>query len=109
MHGSEGTHPLVVVALDPSDEAQHREDLRLYLKGDVEFLDNVVHAQGHAGPGPEHHHGGLEADGVVAAVVDDDLGDELDGPAHGAQRAEHVCGCRNVHNSLKCLGVDDEG
>lgn len=65
------------MALNPGDEGEEREDLRLDLQGDVEGLHDVVDAERHAGPGPPHHHGGLQAGGVVAAVVDDYLGDEL--------------------------------
>lgn len=47
------------------------------MEGKVEGGGDVVDAEGHACPGPEHHHGGLEAGCVVAAVVDDDLGYQL--------------------------------
>lgn len=70
-------YPLIVVALDPGHQAQKGQDLGLDAQGDVEVLDDVVDAQRHTGPGPEHHHGGLEAGRMMAAVVDDDLRDEL--------------------------------
>lgn len=66
-----------MVALDPRHEREEGEDLRLDLQRDVEGLHDVVDAERHAGPGPPHHHGRLQAGGVVASVVDDDLGDEL--------------------------------
>lgn len=66
-----------MVALDPRHEREEGEDLRLDLQGHVEGLHDVVDAERHAGPGPPHHHGGLQAGGVVASVVDNDLGDEL--------------------------------
>ena len=74
----------VVVALSPSDQGEKGEDLGLDSERDVERLADVVYAEGDAGGGPEEHHGGLEASGVVATVVEEDLGEELDGPAEGA-------------------------
>lgn len=71
------TYTFIVVALNPRDETQQRQDLRLNTQRNVELLDDVVHAQRHAGPCPKHHHRGLKASCIMAAIVDNDLGDEL--------------------------------
>ncbi len=68
----------VVIALRPSHQREEGEDLGLDPQRDVEGLADVLDAEGDAGGGPQEHHSGLEAGGVVAAVVDEDLGQELD-------------------------------
>ena len=71
------TYLFVVVALNPSHQTETRQDLWLYSQGDVELSCDVVDAKRDASPGPKHHHGRLEANGIVATIVDDDLRDEL--------------------------------
>lgn len=68
---------MVVEALNPSCETQKREDLGLDLQGNVEVFNDVVDTQWNAGPGPQHHHRRLKTGGIMAAIVDDNLWDEL--------------------------------
>jgi hypothetical protein len=103
-----GIHSVVVHALRPSDEAQRSQDLRLDLQSRVEVVRYIEYAERHARYCPEEHHTCVQAWGIsfpfsfrhhsqpsqykframgltsrmVPAVVDDNLGDELDGPAH---------------------------
>lgn len=68
-------HLVVIKALDPRDEAQRGQDLRLDLQRDAKFGGDVVRAERDAGTGPEEHHRRLQACGVVPPVIDDDLRD----------------------------------
>lgn len=69
--------PVVIAALCPSDKAEQGQDLWLDAQGNIKLLSDVVDAQGHASPGPEHHHGWLKANGVVTPVVHNYLRDQL--------------------------------
>lgn len=71
------SYSFVVVALDPSDETQKRQDLRLYPQGDVELFDDVVHAQRHTRPCPEHHHRWLKTRCIMSSIINDDLRNQL--------------------------------
>ena len=55
----------VVAALALRDKAQQSEDVCLDAQCHVEFLHDVVRAEGDAGGGPQKHHGRLEARRVV--------------------------------------------
>lgn len=68
---------VIIAALSPGDEAEECQDLRLDAQGHVELLGDVVHSKRNTCPRPQHHHGGLQAGGVMATVVDDDLRDKL--------------------------------
>ncbi|KAG5513428.1 hypothetical protein PMAC_001492 [Pneumocystis sp. 'macacae'] len=69
------------------NEAEDGEELGLELEGDVEGAGDVVDAHEDAADRPEEEHEGLESSSVVAEVVYDDLGDELDTPEDlGGQR-----------------------
>jgi hypothetical protein len=70
-------YSFIVETLDPRHQAQQRQNLRLYAQSQVESLGDVVDGQRNTRPCPQHHHGGLEPSGIVAAVVDDDLGKQL--------------------------------
>lgn len=75
--GKDETYFLIVITLDPCEQAQKRQCLRLDFQSNVEISDNVIHAQWDSSPGPKHHHGRLQTSGVVSAVIDNDLRDEL--------------------------------
>lgn len=108
----------VIETLLPGDKTEEDEDVRLDAEGDVEVrLGEVVHAEGDAGEGPEEVHCVVQTGGAVAAIIFDDLGDELcgllakycdmlkevygvtylDGPAYGTGRSEDVCSDGIVH------------
>jgi len=74
-------HIIIVETLNPSNQTQHRQYLRLDSQRDIEVPNDVIHAQWHTSAGPEKHHGRLQPDCVMPAVIDDYLGDQLDGPA----------------------------
>jgi hypothetical protein len=63
--------------LDPRYQAKESQHLGLHLKGDVEVLHDIVHTEGNTGPCPQHHHRGLQSDGIVPSIVDNDLRYEL--------------------------------
>lgn len=91
------THIVIIVTLDPRDETQQRQNLRLNLKRNIEITRDVVGPKRHTGTGPEKHHGALEADGVMTTVIDYDLWDELDRPTDCSDGAEDVGCYGNVH------------
>lgn len=70
-------YTFVIVALNPGDEAQQRENLGLDAQRDIELLDDVIHAQRYARPRPEHHHRRLKTSRIMPAIIHNDLGDEL--------------------------------
>lgn len=74
------TYIIVMIALNPRDETQHRQNLRLDLKSNVEFRNNVVCSERHACTCPEKHHGPLQTYRIMPSVIDDDLRDQL--PSH---------------------------
>jgi hypothetical protein len=47
-----GRNLLIVVALDPGNQAKERENLWLYSKGNVKVLYDVVNPEWHACTGP---------------------------------------------------------
>jgi hypothetical protein len=53
--------------------------------------DNIRDAEGDACPGPQHHHGRLEAGSIVTPVVEDDLGDQLYRPEYRTRHAQDIC------------------
>lgn len=68
---------VVIATLSPGNQAQKRQNLGLDAQGNVEVLGDVVHPKRNTCTSPQHHHRGLQAGGVMATVVDDDLGDKL--------------------------------
>lgn len=67
----------VVKTLRPGDKAEKSEDLGLDSQRHIQLLDDIVHAKRDAGDGPQHHHRRLEAVGVVAPIIDEDLRQKL--------------------------------
>ena len=65
------------LTLTPRNQTQHRQQLRLNHKCDIEPVDCIIHSQGTSSAGPQEHEFGLEAGGGAVAVVEDDLGEEL--------------------------------
>jgi len=49
-------HIFIMKTLNPRNQTQYREDLRLYLQRNVEVAGDVVGAEWDAGAGPEEHH-----------------------------------------------------
>lgn len=74
---TESTYVIIMVALNPSNQTEHRQDLRLNQQRDIKTIGDIIGAEGHTSAGPEQHHGSLKAGSVVSTVVDDDLWDEL--------------------------------
>jgi hypothetical protein len=74
---TEWHYSLEVETLNPCHQTQDSENLGLDTQRHVVLFCNIVHAQRHASPGPEHHHSRLKPSGIVSSVVDDDLGDQL--------------------------------
>jgi hypothetical protein len=77
LKGAENKYRVIIVTLNPSNQTQHRKNLRLDFECYIEIPRYIVSAEWDAGQGPEKHHRALQSFGVVAAVVDDYLGDEL--------------------------------
>lgn len=50
------THIIIMKALSPGNQTQHRENLRLNLQRNVEIRRDVVCAERDPGAGPEEHH-----------------------------------------------------
>lgn len=75
--GSKRTHIVVIITLDPSNETQNRQYLRLDLQRDIEVASDIVRAERDACTCPEKHHGPLKTNGIVSAVVDDYLRNKL--------------------------------
>ncbi len=51
--------------------------MRLHLQSYVEMSRDVVYAKWDASARPEEHHGALQTDCVMTAIINDYLGDEL--------------------------------
>jgi hypothetical protein len=73
----EHIYPFIVIALDPRNQAQEGQQLRLHLKRNIIPFDDVVHSKWHSSPSPEHHHGGLKTDGIVSFPIDHNLRNQL--------------------------------
>lgn len=84
--------PPIPQTLRPARQTQQAKKLRLDLNRDVELLRDGIRAEGDPAHGPQEHHGRGQTLGRFGAVVADDLRDQLDAPAYGADCAEDVGG-----------------
>jgi hypothetical protein len=70
-------YPFIVIALNPRNETQKRQYLRLNSQSNVELFDDVVYPKRDTSPCPEHHHRRLKTRCIMTTVVNDDLGNQL--------------------------------
>lgn len=73
------TYLTINATLAPRHQTQRRQDLRLDDQRNVEVVHCVINCERAAGDSPDEHEIGVEIVDGVAAVVEDDLGEELEG------------------------------